>query len=187
MSRTSHQSTIWYAHEHMTLADDIASWDAKDATHIKRVYANHYEHPEFHESLIALFPSVEHQDGATWLFKHAIDEGDLIPESIAPKHIKDICASLDALETWASQLHALQILSIIPIPKSCTDPIESFARSCMSSKKTFVRAWSYSALFAATRTDPKKHKKTITLLESTLNDASAPASVKARIRNTLKS
>lgn len=145
------------------------------------------EHPDFHESLIALFPSVEHQDGATWLFKHAIDEGDLVPESIDPKHIKGMCASLDALETWASQLHVLQILSVVPIPKSCTDPIESFARSCMSSKKSFVRAWSYSALFAATRTDPKKHKKTITLLESTLKDGSSPASVKARIRNVLKS
>ncbi len=119
--------------------------------------------------------------------KHAIDEGDLVPESIDPKHIKGMCASLDALETWASQLHVMQILSVVPIPKSCTDTIESFARSCMSSKKSFVRAWSYSALFAATRTDPKKHKKTITLLESTLNDDSAPASVKARIRNVLKS
>ena len=171
----------------MTLAHDIAQWDSKDATYIKRVYANHYEHPDFHESLIALFPSIEHQDGATWLFKHAIDEGDLVPESIDTIHINDMCASLDALETWASQLHVLQILSVVPIPTSCTAPIESFARSCMSSKKTFVRAWSYSALFAATRTDPKKHKKTITLLESTLNDASAPASVKARIRNVLKS
>lgn len=171
----------------MTLADDIAQWDSKDATSIKRVYANHYEQQGFHESLLSLFPSIDHQDGATWLFKHAIDEGDLVPESIDPKHIKGMCASLDALETWASQLHVMQILSVVPIPKSCTDTIESFARSCMSSKKSFVRAWSYSALFAATRTDPKKHKKTITLLESTLNDDSAPASVKARIRNVLKS
>ncbi len=171
----------------MTLADDIANWDAKDATHIKRVYANHYEHPCFYESLLVLFLSIEHQDGATWLFKHAIDEVDLVPESMDPKHIKAMCASLDALKSWAAQLHVLQILSVVPIPKSCTDPIESFARSCMSSKKTFVRAWSYSALFAATRYDPKKHAKTVTLLESTLNDASAPASVKARIRRTLKS
>jgi hypothetical protein len=171
----------------MTLADDIAQWDCKDATSIKRVYANHFEQQGFHESLLSLFPSVEHQDGATWLFKHAIDEGDLVPESIDPKHIKDMCSSLDALENWAAQLHVLQILSVVPIPKSCTDPIESFARSCMSSKKSFVRAWSYSALFAATRNDPKKHKKTITLLESTLKDDSAPASVKARIRNVLKS
>lgn len=171
----------------MTLADDIANWDSKDATYIKRVYANHFEQQVFHESLLSLFPSIEHQNGATWLFKHAIDEGDLVPESIDPKHIKDMCATLESLKTWAAQLHVLQILSAVPIPRSCTDPIESFARSCMSSKKSFVRAWSYSALFAATRTDPKKHKKTITLLESTLNDDSAPASVKARIRNVLKS
>jgi len=171
----------------MTLADDITAWDSKDATYINRVYANHYEQPDFHESLIALFPSINHQDGATWLFKHAIDEGDLVPESIDPKHIQGMCASLDALETWASQLHVLQILSVVPIPKSCTDSIESFARACMNSKKTFVRAWSYSALFASTRNDPKKHAKTIELLESTLNDNNTPASVKARIRRTLKS
>lgn len=171
----------------MTLADDIASWDAKDATHIKRVYARHSEQPEFHESLIALFPSPEHQDGATWLYKHAIDEGDLRPEAIDPKHIEAVCAALDDLQTWPAQLHALQILTVVPIPESCTEPIESFARSCMGSKKTFVRAWSYSALFAATRSDPKKHAKTIKLLESTLSDDEAPASVKARIRNTLKS
>ncbi|MFG0313380.1 MAG: hypothetical protein ACF8LL_04240 [Phycisphaerales bacterium] len=171
----------------MTLAADIASWDAKDATHIKRVYARHSEHPEFHESLIALFPSPEHQDGATWLYKHAIDEGDLVPESIDPNSIKATCAALDALKTWPAQLHALQILMVVPIPKSCTESIESFARSCKGSKKTFVRAWSCSALFAATRSDPKKHANTIELLEAMLSDNSAPASVKARIRNTLKS
>lgn len=170
----------------MTLANDIASWDTKDATHIKRVYASHYEHPRFHESLLALFPSPEHQDGATWLFKHAIDEGDLVPESIDPNSIDAMCAALDELGTWPAQLHALQILTVVPIPKSCTDPVESFARACMSSKKTFVRAWSYSALCAATRSDPIKHAKTIKLLEATLNDDDAPASVKARIRNTLK-
>lgn len=171
----------------MTLANDIASWDAKDASHIKRVYASHYEHPEFHESLIGLFASPEHQDGATWLYKHAIDEGDLVPESIDPNSIKAVCAALDVLKSWPAQLHALQILTVVPIPESCTDSTESFARACMSSKKTFVRAWSYSALYAATRSDPEKHAKTVKLLESTLKDNSAPASVKARIRNTLKS
>ncbi|MBO6739130.1 MAG: hypothetical protein JJ916_04645 [Phycisphaerales bacterium] len=171
----------------MTLANDIASWDTKDATHIKRVYASHYKHPSFHESLLALFPSPDHQDGATWLFKHAIDEGDLRPEAIAPEHIEAMCAALDDLGTWPSRLHALQILTVVPIPDSCTEPVESFARACMGSKKTFVRAWAYSALFAATHSDPIKHANTIKLLESTLNDNSAPASVKARIRNTLKS
>lgn len=171
----------------MTLADDIASWDAKDATHIKRVYAEHYEHPDFHESLLALFPSAEHQDGATWLYKHAIDEGDLVPESIDPSHIRNICTTLDALTTWPAQLHVLQILTLVPIPKSCTAPIEAFAQACMSSRKTFVRAWSYSALFVATRSDPQKHAKTIKIFESTLSNDRTPASIKARIRNTLKS
>lgn len=169
------------------LADQVEQWDSKDAVYIKRVYANHFEHQGFHESLISLFPSIEHQDGATWLFKHAIDEGDLVPESIDPQLITTMCASLDALNTWPAQLHVLQILSLVPIPESCTDPIETFARSCMTCKKTFVRAWSYSALYAATRNDHKKHAKTVTLLESTLKDDSAPASVKARIRNVLKS
>ncbi|MFG0314917.1 MAG: hypothetical protein ACF8LL_12145, partial [Phycisphaerales bacterium] len=124
---------------------------------------------------------------ATWLYKHAIDEGDLVAESIDPNSIKAMCAALEALKSWPAQLHALQILTVVPIPESCTESIESVARSCMGSKKTFVRAWSYSALFAATRSDPSKHANTIELLESTLSDDSAPASVKARIRNTLKS
>ncbi len=49
----------------MPLAHDIAQWESKDATFIKRVYANHSEQQGFHESLLSLFPSVEHQDGAT--------------------------------------------------------------------------------------------------------------------------
>lgn len=187
MSPISQHAPIWYAHKPMTLADDIASWDAKDATHIKRVYAKHHEQRGFHASLLALFPSAEHQDGATWLFKHAIDEGDLVAESIDPEHTETMCAALDDLVTWPAQLHALQILSVVPIPKPCAPRAESFARACMSSRKTFVRAWSYSALLAATRHDLKKHKETIKLLENTLCDVSTPASVKARIRNTLKS
>ena len=171
----------------MTLAHDIAQWDSKGATHIKRVYASHYEHPYFHESLIALFPSIEHQDGATWLLKHAIDEGDLVPEAIDPKLFKTMFASLDALERWPAQLHALQILSVISIPDANAKQVETFAHQCMSSPKTFVRAWSYTVLFKATQHDPKKHTKAIQQLNDTLDDGKTPASVKARIRNTLKS
>ncbi|MCA9277093.1 MAG: hypothetical protein KDA29_13820 [Phycisphaerales bacterium] len=171
----------------MPLADDIARWDSKDATHIKRTYASHFQHPDFHPDLIALFPSPEHQDGATWLFKHAIDEGDLVPEAINPELIIAMCETLSELRSWPAQLHALQILAVVPIPPSCTQLVEDFARDCMHSKKNFVRAWSYTALFRATQNEPKKHTKTVKLLNDTLSDDSAPASVKARIRNTLKS
>lgn len=170
----------------MSLADDIASWDTKEISHIKRVYASHYEQQGFHESLLSLFPSIDHQDGATWIFKHALDERDLVAEAIDPSLIETMCCSLGSLKTWPAQLHVLQILWVVPIPHSCTEQIESFARACMTSKKTLVRAWSYSALFVASRHDPNKLTKTIGLLENALSDNSAPASVKARIRNTLK-
>lgn len=171
----------------MPLSEDIAGWDTKDATHIKRVYASHYKHTSFHPDLISLFHSSEHQDGATWLFKHALDEGDIVPESIDPDLIIAMCEILSELRSWPAQLHALQILAVVPIPPSCTQLVEDFARDCMHSKKNFVRAWSYTALFRATQHDPKKHAKAVKLLNDTLSDDSAPASVKARIRNTLKS
>lgn len=171
----------------MPLADDIARWDSKDATHIKRTYASYFQHSGFHPGLIALFPSPEHQDGATWLFKHAIDEGDLVPEAINPELIIAMCETLSNLQTWPAQLHALQILAVVPIPNDCAPLIEDFANACMTSKKPFVRAWSYTALFRATQHDPKKHAKAVKLLNDTLSDDSAPASVNARIRNTLKS
>jgi hypothetical protein len=171
----------------MLLKDDIANWDSKDTKHIKRVYATHYEQQGFHEFLISLFPSIDHQDGATWLLKHAIDSGDLVPESIDPVFIENMCTTLESLIAWPAQLHVLQILTVVLFPDSCADPVEDFARSCMNSKKTFVRAWSHSVLYSATRNDPSKHKATIDLLEATLHSNSTPASVKARIRNTLKS
>lgn len=171
----------------MNLADDIVAWDSKDITHISRVYAACYQHPESIASLITLTASEPHQDGATWLFKHAIDEGDLIPEAIEPDLIVEFCASLKVLTNWPAQLHALQILTAVPIPRKCTPLVEDFARACMTSKKTFVRAWSYTTLSRATQHDPKKHAKTIKLLNDTLSDDTTPASVKARIRNTLKS
>lgn len=171
----------------MTLTHEIMKWDRKDATYIKRVYAIHHQQDGFLESLLSLFPSIDHQDGATWLFKHAIDQRDLIPEAIDPSLIEAMCTALESLENWAAQLHVLQILSVVPIPRSCAESVESFARTCNASKKTLVRAWSYSALFAATAHDPREHARTIELLETALSDDSAPASVKARIRNTLKS
>lgn len=171
----------------MSLADDIAAWDSKESTHISRVYAVCYQHPEFIASLISLTASEPHQDGATWLFKHAIDEGDLIPEAIEPDLIVEFCASLKDLTRWPAQLHALQILCIAPIPDSAAKHAEVFARECMNSDTKFVRAWSYSALLAATKHDPKRHAKTMRLLQNTLEDDNTPASVKARIRNALKS
>lgn len=170
-----------------SLAQAIARWDSNDFTHISRVYADHFEQPGFIASLIALCDSETHQDGATWLFKHALDQGDLVPEAIDPDLLTQFCTTLNNLIRWSAQLHALQILSVAPIPRSCCDSVESFARTCMTSKKTFVRAWSYTALYHATRPDPTKHAKTVKLLNDTLNDDTAPASVKARIRNTLKS
>jgi hypothetical protein len=171
----------------MNLPDDIAAWDSRDLTHINRVYADHADRPDFIPALIARCTSEAHQDGATWLFKHAIDEGDLVPEAIDPDLLVSFCDALPHLTRWPAQLHALQILAMIPIPRSCASSAGSFARSCTTSRKTFVRAWSYTVLFCATKHDPKEHAMTVKLLESTLNDDSAPASVKARIRNTLKS
>lgn len=171
----------------MNLADDIAAWDSKELAHISRVYAAHYQQPDFIASLIALAPSEPHQDGATWLFKHTLDEGELVPEAIDPDLLAEFCAVLEHLCRWPAQLHALQILSMAAIPRSCAPKVESFARSCLTNKKPFVRAWSYTALFRATQHSPKKHAATIKLLEHALSDETAPASVKARIRNTLKS
>jgi len=170
-----------------TLAQAIARWNSNDFTHISRVYADHFEQPDFIASLIAVCDSETHQVGATWLFKHALDQGDLVPEAIDPDLLTQFCTTLNNLIRWAAQLHALQILSVVSIPHSSCGCVESFARTCMTSKKTFVRAWSYTALYHATRHDPKKHEKSVELLERTLNDDTAPASVKARIRNTLKS
>jgi hypothetical protein len=171
----------------MNLADDIAVWDSKDFTHINRVYADHFDRPDFIPALIAHCASESHQDGATWLLKHAIDEGDLVPVAIDPDLLAEFCSNLPRLTRWPAQLHALQILSVVQIPRPAAASVESFARTCMTSRKTFVRAWAYTALYAATLHDPKKDTKTVRLLNDTLNDDSAPASVKARIRNTLKS
>jgi hypothetical protein len=171
----------------MTLAKDIASWDTKDKAHIARAYAKHHQEQGFHASLLSLLTSPAHQDGATWLFKHALDEGDLIPEATDPNHITTLCNALSDLHSWPAQLHALQILAVVPIPKPCAPLVEEFAHACMTSGKTFVRAWSYTALFRATQHNPKKHAATISILNNALSDDTTPASVKARIRNTLKS
>lgn len=169
----------------MTLADDIATWDLRSFAHIRRVYARHHTTPGFHRELLALCPSPEHADGATWLFKHALDEGDLTPEGTDPALAQALCEALGALTTWPAQLHALQTLSVLEIPGPSVPLVERFARACMGSPRAMVRAWSTTALYRASAHDPAARRRVTSELRALLGDPASPASVRARIRKTL--
>lgn len=169
-----------------TLAAAIADWDARKTTPMLRAYAAHHQRHGFIERLIDLTASRTHQTGATWLIKHAIDEKDLVPEALEPCLAQRFCDHLPTLEHWGAQLHALQLLCVLTPPDPALDGCERFARACIGSSQKFVRAWACSALHAVAMRKPSIRDDVESMLMSIMQDPSEPASVRARLRNTLK-
>lgn len=124
---------------------------------------------------------VELQRAATWLLKRHLEAGN----SLSPGGSRVILDALPDQEHWESKLHVLQCLPYLEIPEDQSAGLERFLDSCLESDNKFVRAWAYNGFNELSLRFPR-YREEVKLMLARAGESEA-ASVRARIRNILKS
>lgn len=158
----------------------IAQWDRRSTQPLQEIYREQGSEPEFLSQLIALLPSAECQSGASWLIKHALENG----QSFSQAQTAELIRHVDDLEHWTAILHVLQCASHWLIPSRSRKRWETFVSAQLRHSKPFVRAWAYDSFCHLARQYPEYRTRCRDLLQN-VSDQEA-ASVKARIRNLRK-
>jgi hypothetical protein len=165
----------------MTLLEEIASWDNKSATALQSTYGRYSDEDNFLATVLEHIADVELQRAATWLLKRHLEAGHSLPLQSSRVVLK----ALSDQEHWESQLHILQCLRYLIIPEDQTTHLESFLASCLESDNKFLRAWAYNGFNELALRFPR-YRDEIDLMLARASQSEA-ASVRARIRNILKS
>ena len=158
----------------------LSNWDRKDTEYLKSFSDKNRDPEEFVQQLIELIADSDAQSAATWLLKNEFSGIEFSNEQS-----ELILSSLNKLTHWDSQLHVLQFLHRLEISKSRKKELEEFLRKSLISDNKFVRAWAYNGFDILAERFGEYRQEVDQFLEMGLRDE--PASVKARIRNILKS
>lgn len=126
----------------MTMKDAIRRWDAKDAEVIEEVYNRFSREPDFVWNLIVFLPDVDLQQGSTWLLKRYLEHKGKLSE----EQTSALLSALTNMQHWEAQLHILQCLPFMSIPKKESKRLHDFLRTTIKSERKFVRAWAYGGL-----------------------------------------
>ena len=155
---------------------DILAWDGKSADHLRTAYTTHIT-PTFIDNLLSLLDQPDLHGGATWLLKHHLEQKN----SLTTAQSSTLISHFPQIKVWTAKLHILQIFHHITVSNTQVDTAETFIRHCLASKKTFVRAWAYSAFHELAKQHPA-FRSEVDMLLSIAMDTEKP-SVKARMRN----
>ncbi len=132
--------------------------------------------PRLLSKVVRLVTEAPTQRAATWLLKHHVAKGGVLPaQSVEPL----VRAAEDDAD-WQSRLHALQCLPGVQIPASMQQSVEALLRQGLRSENKFVRAWAYGGFGELARQFPGYQAEAEALFAKGLRDE--PASVRARIR-----
>ena len=165
----------------MTLLDEIASWDGKSAAALQSTYERHSDDEDFLATILEHIGDVELQRAATWLLKRHLEVGN----SLSPGGSRAILDAFSDQEHWESKLHALQCLPYLEVPEDQSAGLERFLDSCLESDNKFLRAWAYNGFNELALRLPR-YRDEVNLMLARASESEA-ASVRARVRNILKS
>ena len=165
----------------MTLLEEIISWDNRSATALRSTYERHGDKGHFLGTILDHIEDVELQRAATWLLKRHLEVGN----SLSPRGSRAILRALSYLEHWESKLHILQCLPYLEIPEDESIGLEQFLDCCLESDNKFLRAWAYNGFNELALRFPR-YREEVNRMLTRAGDSEA-ASVRARIRNILKS
>lgn len=164
----------------MTLQIDIQTWDKKSKPGILDVYEKHSDNADFIGCLLDLSKHDDCSEGATWLLKHALEQGSKLNDH----QIDGFCGLIETELSWQSILHILQILPFINVPAAHKNKMMAFVRRHAEDENKFVRAWAYNGLYELANTYPE-YRDGLSVVFDAAEETEPPA-VKARIRNVKK-
>ena len=165
----------------MTLLDEITSWDNKSATALQSTYERHSDEDGFAATILAHVADAELQRATTWLLKKHLEMGN----SLSPAGSSALFGVLSVQEHWESKLHILQCLPYLAIPEEERASLKHFLDSCLESDNKFLRAWAYNGFNELSLRFPR-YREEVNRMLAQARDSEA-ASVRARVRNILKS
>ena len=164
----------------MNLQDDIQAWDKKSKQDILNVYNRHSGNADFIRCLLDLSKHDDCSEGATWLLKHALENGLELNDQL----IDGFCGLIELELPWQSILHILQLLPFITVPAQRRHQMMAFIRKSTEDENKFVRAWAYNGLYELANTY-SEYRDGLSVVFDAAEETEPPA-VKARIRNVKK-
>lgn len=159
----------------------IGQWDGKSAALMRQIYDANCKRTNFTSTLAALLSEQDYQRGASWLLKHHIDNGHAVKRNDA----QTCYTSLNQLTHWDTHLHILQAMHALPIDATHKAAIHSFLTKNVTSKRTLVRAWSYTGFVILARQYEEYHAEAQALLKQA-KEVETAGSIKVRIRKGLE-
>lgn len=158
----------------------LQSWDKKDTDFLKSVFDRYSKDKDFLEQLIIYLSDSETESASSWLIKNYFHKTKEI------EYFSDqIYQNLQNFKNWDAQLHILQIMDSLTISFALKEAVEETLRKLLISENKFVRAWSYNGFYIFATKFPEYREEVDLFLKLALEDE--PASIKARIRNIIKS
>ncbi|QDU73118.1 hypothetical protein Pan97_00850 [Bremerella volcania] len=166
----------------MEILNSLRKFDGKHTDVLEQLAARV---PRDQESLAQLLAAAEHDDkaiqvAATWLLKRWSDESEPLVESCAA----DLIALLRISSYWEVQLHLLQILSVVSLPRGSIAALKKVLPDLASDENKLVRAWTCSVFAAIGDCQPRFQKDALEVLSRAEEDEAA--SVRARVRQIRK-
>lgn len=120
----------------------IENWDGKDVDVIQSIYDQFSNDEKFAARLLEYLPVLNLQRGSTWLIKRYLENKGVLSES----QVYSLLSKSSIMQHWEAQLHVLQCLPFVKIPKKVSDIVYDFLKSAIKSDRKFVRAWCYGGL-----------------------------------------
>lgn len=164
-----------------TLAEKMAAWDGKSAATLQSAYERHSAEEDFVATILEHLAEVKSQRAATWLLKKHLESGN----TLTAAECRAIVGVLSLQAHWESTLHMLQCIPWLNIVEEDCAALERFLDAGVRSDRKFVRAWAYNGFNELSLRFPRYRKMTDRMLAQA--SESEAASVRARIRNILKS
>lgn len=159
----------------------LSSWDGKHTQHLIAIYQSNLHSPLFFSEIITLYESDRSVHNAvTWLVKYHYGNNCALSQNLMSRLFMK-CMEAD---DWQAQLHILQLMPVCVITEDVLPLLDTFVRTCIDSKNTFVRAWAYQGFFEIKKYIPEYQEEFDLLCERAMQFEKA--SVKARIRNIRK-
>lgn len=124
------------AHELFSAMQD---WDGTSAAALAAVYVEHSGRCDFQTNLISACQNPATERAATWLVKHHCETGQ---SSFSPEACTRLYMTLPAFEAWDAQLHVLQVMDFLPVPKEAAQVVFDVARDGANSAQKLICAWS---------------------------------------------
>ncbi len=143
---------------------------------LELLYSVHNKSDTFVTDILYQLKRAQTEKQASWLLKKYFGT----QENISHQLNDEVLQAMLIVQHWEAQLHLLQTLPYLTIPKSTAPIIKKHLLSLTENNNKFIRAWAYNGLHVLQSQYPQYRYDIMPRLKKALLDESP--SVQARIR-----